>query len=326
MPKRTTPECDRDASSEPDTKEPKLITADTPDLNSKADGWDVFPNDTLAENDFRRLISVMFGYNCTIHQAQRKADGHIVAIKCQYKWNCEGTSHFPTVKATLGIVEQLQHPRLVAFLGHYQVSNSLNLVFAYDQDTPTLGDLLTQRNLSEDETAHYTLQIAAALDHIHSKGAVLRNLDDFRVLCSEDYTIKLYDFDSMCLLNAEGTAHGEHGMDSIDRAPEMIEGGRYGTSVDWWSLGILVYYMITYLKPFHERFAHAGLHPSCKGNPVLNANVRLPKFLTDDMCELITELLNKSPGDRLSSLAELKSLPIYNNMWPSRTPNDMFWR
>ncbi|EGG11571.1 uncharacterized protein MELLADRAFT_91112 [Melampsora larici-populina 98AG31] len=326
MPKRTTPEGERDSSSEPDAKELKLITSDSPDHNSEAYDWDLFPKDTLVDNDFRRLISVMFGYNCTIRQAQRKGDGQIVAIKCHYKWNCEGTSHFPTVKARLGIVEQLHHPGLVAFLGHYQDSNTLDFVFAYDQDTPTLGDLLTQRNLSEDETAYYTLQIAAALDHIQSKGAVLRNLDDFGVLCFKDYRIKLYDFDSLCLLDADGTAQGEHGMDSIDRAPEMIEGGRYGTSVDWWSLGILVYYMITYRKPFHESFPHAGLHRSCKGNPVLTANVRLPKFLTDDMRELITKLLNKSPGDRLSSLSELKSLPIYNNMWPSRTPNDKFWR
>jgi serum/glucocorticoid-regulated kinase 2 len=78
-------------------------------------------------------------------------------------------------------------------------------------------------------------------------------------------------------------------------APEILQGIGHGKAVDWWSLGTLVFEMLTGLPPFYSRNVN---HMYEK---ILKAELRCPQYLHDDVKQLIQALLIRNPLSRLGS-------------------------
>jgi len=74
----------------------------------------------------------------------------------------------------------------------------------------------------------------------------------------------------------------------------MINKSGHGKSVDWWSLGILMFDMLTGDPPFNSKNRKTLLEK------ILKDNIRYPRYLTKDVCHLISGLLNRSPTARLA--------------------------
>ncbi len=104
---------------------------------------------------------------------------------------------------------------------------------------------------SEEKTRFYAAEIICALEHLHSIGIIYRDLKPENILLDSSGHIKITDF---------GLAK-QSGLDSKTRsfcgtvdylAPEIIRGAEYDKSVDWWSLGALIYEMQTGRPPFYS--------------------------------------------------------------------------
>jgi serine/threonine protein kinase len=112
----------------------------------------------------------------------------------------------------------------------------------------TLASLIKKRNgLTEGETRFYTIQIAGALKHIHSHGVMHRDIKAGNVFLDIHGNAKVGDFG--LATEVDGNTNHCTGTPSYI-APEVIEKSYYDHRVDIWSLGILVFEMLTSTTPF----------------------------------------------------------------------------
>lgn len=140
--------------------------------------------------------------------------------------------------------------------------------------------------------------IALALDHIHYRGLVHRDLKSANVLVLPDGRIKLIDFGTARVRDAleEITRHNEFVGTFAYAAPEQIRNKGVGPQSDLYSLGILLYRLCTGKRPFHaedvRELARMQLHEQPR--PPRELTPRIPRYLES----IIEALLHKDPAER----------------------------
>ena len=99
-------------------------------------------------------------------------------------------------------------------------------------------------------------------------------------------------------------------------APEIIEGKGHGQAVDWWSLGSILYEMLTGMPPFYNNDREKLF------NSIKAIQIKFPKFLSTEAVDLLQNFFNKDPEKRLGSgpngLNNIKSHPFFASInWDS---------
>ncbi len=147
-------------------------------------------------------------------------------------------------------VAMLSHPNIVAV---YDVSHSEDVEYIVMEliEGITLKDYMKKRGvLSWKEVLYFSTQILKALSHAHSKGIVHRDIKPHNIMILEDGTIKVADFGIACLLDADEERSGET-IGSVHYAsPEQARGGAADARSDIYSLGIVMYEMLTGCLPY----------------------------------------------------------------------------
>jgi len=161
--------------------------------------------------------------------------------------------------------------------------------------------------MEEPEARFYACEVLLALEHLHSKDFVYRDLKPENILIRMNGHICLADFGfakKAVAADATKTFCGTvHYM-----APEIITKTGHGKSVDWWSLGILIFEMLTGETPFHDANRKVIQQKVLEETPVF------PDHVSDCARDLITQLLNKSTTSRLGfrgDAEEVKAHPWF---------------
>ena len=102
----------------------------------------------------------------------------------------------------------------------------------------------------EERARFYTIQVAMALGHLHSKHIIYRDLKPENILMDEDGYICLTDFGLAKVLEGNQQAYSFCGTPDY-LAPEILVERGHSFPVDWWALGILTYEMIVGFPPFY---------------------------------------------------------------------------
>ena len=147
------------------------------------------------------------------------------------------------------------------------------------------------------EAARIAAQIASGLAAAHSKGIVHRDVKPANIIVAPDGRVKIVDFgiaklEDQSRLTRDGTAVGTAGY----MAPEQIRGEEIGPRTDLWSLGVVVYEMVTGRTPFPGENDHERIRGILSREPTPMSTLRpgVPPLLE----RIVTRALAKRPADR----------------------------
>lgn len=148
------------------------------------------------------------------------------------------------------------------------------------------------------------VQVARALEYVHLRGLVHRDVTPANIMVLPDGTVRLMDFGVVKGAEpADATVHGEVLGTVAFVAPEQITGGLVDARTDLYSLGAVLYFMLTGRRPFNARTAAGYLDKH------LHAAPRPPHELVPGVPEVLEQvclrLLQKEPADRFASAAHL---------------------
>lgn len=270
-------------------------------------------------------------YNCEdLRLVKRLGAGNksvvFLAVDCETKNPCavkvmrkEEENGHKLATTEREILSSLDHPFLPSLLNHFESEKRTFLAIKYccGGDINRLRNSQPDRTFSESTIRFYAAEVVAALEYLHEQRIVYRDLKPENILVQENGHIMLTDFDlSLRLMSVEyGNEEKEYSGATADSvagtveyiAPEVLWGKPYSYSVDWWSLGVLLYEMSHGNTPFNG---------SDRKGTFLNILSREPCFTrgTWELKALIRQLLVKEPSKRLGSSAEVKDHPFFHGL------------
>ena len=160
----------------------------------------------------------------------------------------------------------------------------------------------------------YICEISLAIEYLHSKSIIYRDLKPDNVLVNEDGHIKLTDFGLSKKCEKNLTRGSIIGTPEY-MAPEVLHGRAYSLSVDWWTLGTLIFEMLVGRTPFVDPLMADNLQQQAIYQNILAGEVVPPDDLRlPDLCYL---LLEPEAARRLGArggAAEIKRDPFFDGM------------
>lgn len=227
--------------------------------------------------------------------------GHTYAMKVLKKSEVVRRRQVEHTKAERRIMGGIEHPFIVSLRFAFQSKDKLYMVTDYCRGGELFFHLKKFRSFPEDMVRFYAAELISALQHLHSLDIVYRDLKPENVLLDEDGHIRVTDFglskDSVVDPRGATTFCGTPEY----LAPEMLINRKtrrgYGKSVDWWSLGTLLFEMLTGWPPFYDK----NLRRMCE--QILRAELRFPPgcSASAEARDLIRQLLQREPEMRLGS-------------------------
>ncbi|PAA49669.1 hypothetical protein BOX15_Mlig026841g1 [Macrostomum lignano] len=215
-------------------------------------------------------------------------------------------------KSERNILEAIRHPFLVQLHYAFQTPGRLYLILEFLAGGELFSQLEREGILSEETARFYLSEIVLALGHLHFNGIVYRDLKPENILLSKTGHIKLTDFGlSKVAVNEGGITNTFCG--TIDyMAPEIILREGHGRAVDWWSLGTLMYDMLSGGPPFSGDTRKETIER------IIKAKLSVPEYLSDEARSLLRGLLNRRVRDRIGSgptgVEELKRHPFFRSV------------
>ncbi len=264
---------------------------------------------------YRLVRQIGRGGMGVVYQAQRDDQefDRTAAVKILPAWSAGFAERFRMERRVLAA---LDHPGIARLLDSGTTDDGVAwfvMEFVAGQPVTTW---CTERQLPLRERVALVERICDAVAYAHRHLVVHRDLKPANILVTAEGEPKLLDFGIAALLSEEGgrsagtTQTGHHSFTPEFASPEQVRGERVTTASDVYSLGVLLYVVLTGRHPY----TLAGLSPLdllrtvCDVDPpapsaVAPADVR--RALSGDLDAVIGKALRKAPGDRYASVSEL---------------------
>lgn len=216
-----------------------------------------------------------------------------------------------TVERTINersILESVNHPSIVKLYYAFQDEQKVYLLLEYLQGGELFQHLQQEKFLSETNASVYLAQIILALEHLHKIGIVYRDLKPENVLLDSDGYLVLTDFGlSKVGLNDEELCTSLIGTPEY-MAPEILQDVPYDYAVDFWSLGCVMFDMLTGSPPF------TGNNNKKIYDKIVANKLKIPFYLSNEAKDLLLRLLKKSPTKRLTNFDTLKKHQFFRKI------------
>ena len=201
-------------------------------------------------------------------------------------------------------IAMLSHPNIVKV---YDVSLTDNLQYIVMEyiDGITLKEYIEQQKvLSWKETVHFTVQILRAMQHAHDKGIVHRDLKPQNIMLLQNGAIKVTDFGIARFSRSETRTITDKAIGSVHYiSPEQARGGYIDEKADIYSVGVMMYEMLTGRLPFEAD------SPVSVAIMQMQADPKMPREINESIPEGLEQItkkaMQKDPALRYQSAAEM---------------------
>uniref|UniRef100_A0A8C5EPB9 protein kinase C n=1 Tax=Gouania willdenowi TaxID=441366 RepID=A0A8C5EPB9_GOUWI len=255
----------------------------------------------LGLGDFELIRVIGRGSYAKVLLVRLKKDDHVYAMKVVKKELVHDDEDIDWVQTEKHVFEQAStNPFLVGLHSCFQTESRLFLVIDYVNGGDLMFHMQRQRKLPEEHARFYASEICIALNFLHEKGIIYRDLKLDNVLLDHDGHIKITDY-GMC---KEGIRPGDTTSTFCGTpnyiAPEILRGEDYGFSVDWWALGVLMFEMMAGRSPFDIITDNPDMNTEeYLFQVILEKPIRIPRSLSVKAASVLKGFLNKDPKERL---------------------------
>ncbi|XP_040181830.1 protein kinase C zeta type isoform X1 [Rana temporaria] len=292
------------------------------DIKPVIDGMDgIKISQGLGLQDFDLIRVIGRGSYAKVLLVRLKKNDQVFAMKVVKKELVHDEEDIDWVQTEKHVFEQASNnPFLVGLHSCFQTPSRLFLVIEYVNGGDLMFHMQRQRKLPEEHARFYAAEICIALNFLHERGIIYRDLKLDNVLLDAEGHIKLTDY-GMC---KEGLGPGDTTSTFCGTpnyiAPEILRGEEYGFSVDWWALGVLMFEMMAGRSPFDIITDNPDLNTEdYLFQVILEKPIRIPRFLSVKASHVLKGFLNKDPKDRLgcqlqTGFADIKSHTFFRSI------------
>ncbi|XP_020626392.1 protein kinase C iota type-like [Orbicella faveolata] len=292
----------RTRSDSPATRKRGLVSVDY-SQGSKAKEASSGSSFLISMNDFTLLRVIGRGSYAKVLLVELKKNKRIYAMKVVKKELVNDDEDIDWVQTEKHVFEQASnHPFLVGLHSCFQTASRLFFVIEFVSGGDLMYHMQRQRRLPEDHARFYSAEISCALNFLHERGVIYRDLKLDNVLLDSDGHVKLTDY-GMC---KEGLRPGDTTSTFCGTpnyiAPEILRGEDYGYSVDWWALGVLMFEMLAGRSPFDVVGGAENPDQNTEDylfQVILEKPIRIPRSLSVKAASILKGFLNKNPIERL---------------------------
>lgn len=257
----------------------------------------------LLDNRYEILEVIGTGGMAVVYKARCHRLNRLVAIKIlkdDYLNDEEFRRRFHSESQA---VAMLSHPNIVSV---YDVSTSITADYIVMEliDGITLKQYMEKKGvLNWKETLHFAIQISKALEHAHSRGIVHRDIKPHNVMVLKNGSVKVTDF-GIARMMSKGNTLTKEALGSVHYiSPEQAKGGRVDSRSDIYSLGVVMYEMMSGRPPYD------GESPVAVAIQHINGGAAMPSTLNPNIPggleQIIMKTMAHEPSARYESATQM---------------------
>jgi len=233
----------------------------------------------------------------------------LFAMKMLRKENVVKRNQVEHTKTERSVLGNVCHPFIVSLLYAFQTPKKLYFVMEYCPGGELFFHLSRAGKFSENRCRFYASEICLAIQYLHEMNVIYRDLKPENVLLDHVGHVKITDFG----LSKEGISDNYSAKSMCGTpeylAPEILDRKGHGKAVDWYSLGALMFEMLTGLPPFYTRDREKLFERIRRGE------LSYPTTIQEKAKDLLSKMLCRDPERRLGAshedAAEIKRHPFF---------------
>lgn len=245
--------------------------------------------------DFTLLKVVGKGSFGKVLQVRNRHTNRVYAMKQLKKSHVVKRNQVEHTKTERFVLQHLRHNFIVRLHFAFQTDRKLFMLLDYCSGGELFFHLGKAGRFTESRSRFYASEIVLALEYLHAKSVIYRDLKPENVLLNEDGHVKLTDF-GLSKTNIVGNqkTHSFCGTPEY-LAPEILRRNGHGKPADWWSLGALLFEMLMGRPPFYSRDRDRLFEK------ILHSELRFPNYFSRNSQSILRELMERNPRKRLGS-------------------------
>ena len=257
----------------------------------------------LLDNRYEILEVIGTGGMAVVYKARCHRLNRLVAIKILKDDYLEDEEFRRRFHSESQAVAMLSHPNIVSI---YDVSSSVTADYIVMEliDGITLKQYMEKKGvLNWKETLHFAIQISKALEHAHSRGIVHRDIKPHNVMVLKNGAVKVTDF-GIARMMSKGNTLTKEALGSVHYiSPEQAKGGRVDSRSDIYSLGTVMYEMMSGRPPYDGESPVAVAIQHINGGAVMPStlNPNIPGGLE----QIIMKAMAHEPAQRYASATQM---------------------
>ena len=247
----------------------------------------------LTFSDFEKLKVLGKGSFGEVLLVKLKANNKYYAMKILTKKQVKLRHQEVHTKAERDLMVKINCPFIVNIKFAFQDNAKLYIITEFMQGGEMFFHLHKEKRFSNEKTRFYVIEIILAIEFLHKNKMLYRDLKPENIMVDSNGHIKLTDFGlSKMIKKTKEKAFTICGTPQY-LAPEILSDEGYDNSVDWWSLGCVMYEMLVGKAPFRipkGSYLSADLYKK---------KITIPEYVTEEAKDLISQLLVPNPKKRL---------------------------
>ncbi|ERF71877.1 cAMP-dependent protein kinase type 2 [Endocarpon pusillum Z07020] len=247
---------------------------------------------TLTDFNFERTLGTgSFG---RVHLVQSKHNQRYYAVKVLKKQQVVKMKQIEHTNDERRMLQRVKHPFLITLWGTFQDAKNLYMVMDFIEGGELFSLLRKSQRFPNPVAKFYAAEVTLALEYLHAQNIIYRDLKPENLLLDRHGHIKITDFGfAKDVVDITWTLCGT--PDYL--APEVVSSKGYNKSVDWWSLGILIFEMLCGFTPFWDGGSPVKIYEN-----ILKSKVKYPPYIHHDAQDLLVQLITPDLTKRLGNL------------------------